>query len=81
MIFSTHQEPIPRGDQIPVTIEDFVFFNIFGIFSEFLFFIFLENLVLSSNRVLRVLPQQSSHTAEDFEIPSTAGVFFSRKSV
>ena len=81
MIFSTHQEPIPRGDQIPVTIEDFDFFNIFDIFSEFLKIFFFENLVLSSNRVLRVLPQQSSHTAEDFEIPSTPGVFFSRKSV
>ena len=78
MIFSTHQEPIPRGDQIPVTIEDFDFSNIFGIFSEFFFIFLIVNLALSSNRVL---PQQSSHTAEDFEIPSTAGENFSRKSV
>ena len=38
VIFSTHQEPIPRGDQIPVTIENFDFFNIFGIFSDFFSF-------------------------------------------
>ena len=43
MIFWTHQEPIPRGDQIPVTIEDFDFFNIFGIFSEFFFHFFRKS--------------------------------------
>ena len=75
--FRPIKSPFPEATRFLLPLRILIF-PIFLVFFPSFFFIFLVNLALSSNRVL---PQQSSHTAEDFEIPSTAGENFSRKSV